>query len=412
VSTARPRALWLIKGLGAGGAERLLVSTAEALRHEVDVDVAYVWREPTRVLDELVRAGVDVVWLGAETAADPRWLVRARRLVGRNRYDVVHVHGAAVAVLYRLLNLTIPRRRRPRVVLTQHNDWRLASRPARLMEQATYRLDSARFAVSRTTWESLPRRVRSRTQVLVHGVPLAGISALRSERAAVREELGAGPDDIVAITVANLRPEKGYPDLVQAASLALARAPELRFVALGGGGQGADDALRADLERAGVDGRFHFLGVREDAVRLLAGADVFVLASRSEGLPIALLEALGMGLPVVSTAVGGVPEAVRDQVEGLLVPPGRPDLLADALVGLARDGAARQRLSEAARRRAHRYDIRLAAERTAEVYRELGRLPGGGAAARTEAGIVDGASRHRAVLSRTDTSDRAVRRRR
>jgi glycosyltransferase involved in cell wall biosynthesis len=412
LSSRRPRALWLIKGLGTGGAERLLVSTAEALRHEVDVDVAHLWREPVRMRTDLLRAGVDVIWLGVESAADPRWLLRARRLVRRNAYDVVHVHGAAVAVLYRLLNLTIPRRQRPRVVLTQHNDWRLASRRARLMEQSTYRLDSARFAVSQTTWESMPRRVRSRTQVLVHGVPLADIHALRTEREAVRAELGTRPGDVVAMTVANLRPEKGYPDLLEAAALALPRAPALRFVAVGGGPPGADVGLQAAIERAGLADRFHFLGVREDAVRLLAGADLFVLASRTEGFPIALMEALGMGLPVVSTGVGGIPEAVHDGTEGLLVPPGRPDLLAEALVRLAGDGTQRQRMGEAAAQRGRQYDIRLAAGRTAEVYRELTGLsvpavgPGVGGAG------VDGATRHQVVLSSTATSERAVRRRR
>lgn len=367
----RPRALWLIKGLGTGGAERLLVSTAGAIREEADVHVVHLWRQPDRLRPELERANVPVTSLAVDTAVDPRWLLRLRRLVRAHPYDVVHVHGAGVAVAYRLLNLTLPRSRRPRVVMTQHNDWAMAGRLARLLERATYRLDGARFAVSRATWESLPRSMRARTEVLVHGVPVDALRLLRAERARVRRELGAAAGDVVAMTVANVRPEKGYPDLLAAAATALRRAPGLRFVAMGGGPLQSEEQLRVLAGSDELEERFAYLGVREDAVRLMAGADLFVMPSLTEGFPIALMEALVMGLPVVGSGVGGIAEAIRDGREGLLTGPGRPDELADALVAVALDPELRDRMSFAAAARGESYDIRRAARRTAQVYRAL-----------------------------------------
>jgi glycosyltransferase involved in cell wall biosynthesis len=120
-----------------------------------------------------------------------------------------------------------------------------------------------------------------------------------------------------------------------------------------------------------LEDRFHLLGYREDSARILAGCDLFVLASLYEGLPLAMMEALALGLPVVATAVGGIPEGVSDGVEGLLVPPGRPDLLAEALAALVRDQPLRERMSQAAWQRADYFDIGRAVRGTEAIYRRL-----------------------------------------
>ena len=110
----------------------------------------------------------------------------------------------------------------------------------------------------------------------------------------------------------------------------------------------------------------------------MAACDLFALASRNEGLPVAVMEALALGLPVVATAVGGVPEVVEHGREGLLVPPGRPLELAEALVSLLTDDARRQKLAEAAARRGAALSIDNAVRRTEAVYRELALAPSTG----------------------------------
>ncbi len=174
---------------------------------------------------------------------------------------------------------------------------------------------------------------------------------------------------MVAITVANLRREKDYPNLLRAARLALARHPGLVLLAVGQGP--LEDEVRALHRNSGLGERVRLLGYRTDVPDLLAASDVFVLASAYEGLPVSIMEAMAAGLPVVATAVGGVPEAVVDGETGVLVPPRDADRLSHALVSLARDEPTRHRMAEEARERSRAFDIRTAVREQERVYREL-----------------------------------------
>jgi glycosyltransferase involved in cell wall biosynthesis len=129
--------------------------------------------------------------------------------------------------------------------------------------------------------------------------------------------------------------------------------------------------MRALHARLGLGDRVLLLGQRDDAVRVLAACDIFTMASDNEGLPVALMEALALGLPVAATAVGGIPEAVTDGVEGLLVPPGQPEALADAIATITDDDERRARMAAAACLAGERFDIRVAATRIEQIYREL-----------------------------------------
>jgi glycosyltransferase involved in cell wall biosynthesis len=155
--------------------------------------------------------------------------------------------------------------------------------------------------------------------------------------------------------VANFRAQTAYPVLLAAGRSAAGRAPHLRVVAVGQGP--LESEIRAEHLRLGLGDRFRFLGYRDDALRVLAACDIFTLASHYEGYPVALMEALAVGLPVVATEVGGVPDAVRQGVEGIVVPPGRPELLAGALAELANDPERRRQLADAAMRRGREFDI-------------------------------------------------------
>jgi glycosyltransferase involved in cell wall biosynthesis len=117
--------------------------------------------------------------------------------------------------------------------------------------------------------------------------------------------------------------------------------------------------------------RVRLLGYRTDVLDVLAASDVFLLGSAHEGYPVSLMEALALGLPVVATAVGGIPDAVHTGVEGFLVPPRDPHALAGALIEVAGDPNLRRRMGEAALAASTRFDIRRAADRQCEVYEEL-----------------------------------------
>ncbi len=148
------------------------------------------------------------------------------------------------------------------------------------------------------------------------------------------------------------------------------RDPTVRFCAVG---QGPLEAEVEALHRAlGLDGIVTLTGYRPDAVRLMAGCDIFVLGSRWEGLPVALMEASALGLPIVATRVGGIPDSFRDGIDAVLVAPESPDALADALESLAGDEARRRALGAAARDRSGDFDVARAVARIEDVYRTIG----------------------------------------
>lgn len=287
--------------------------------------------------------------------------------------DVVHVHSPYVAGIVRLVVRSLPARLRPRLVYTEHLPWPGYVWPTRLLNAATYVLDDAQLAVSSAAYDAVPRWLRGRLEVLVHGIQLDVVGAQRQARDDVRRELGIGDRDVLVGTVGNVRPQKRYPDLLAAARLAIDRDPSVRFAAAG---SGSDDPeivrLHAKLD---LGDRFRFLGYVENAARFLSACDLFVLASEYEGLPVALMEALAIGLPVVATAAPGIDGEVRDGIEADLVPVGRPDLLARAILSLAAAPHRRAEMAVSARARSERYDLAKAVTRLERLYFDLVRRP-------------------------------------
>jgi glycosyltransferase involved in cell wall biosynthesis len=354
---------WFIKGLGPGGAEHLLVAhAAHADRARFRLRAYYVVPWKSQLVAELERLGVPCECLASGRRADLRWVFRLRHRLRNRQVDVLHVHSPLLASVVRLLVRTL--RQRPGLVTTEHNVWPRHARATRALNRLTVGLEDAMVAVSVAVRDSMPARVRRRVEVITHGIDLDAVRAAAPERDTARAELGVGPDAVVCVTVANLRTEKGYDTLL--AAVARTDAAEVTFVAAGQGPLA--DALTAERRRLGVEDRFRFLGYRTDVPRVLAAADLFVLASRHEGLPVALMEAMALGLPVVATAVGGVPEAVHDGVEGLLVAPDDPSALAAAIVALVHDPERRAAMGSAARVAAERFGAERPVRRLEAIY--------------------------------------------
>lgn len=184
-------------------------------------------------------------------------------------------------------------------------------------------------------------------------------------RDGLEKQFAEKPRHIVG-AAGRLSPEKGMDQLVEAASLVRARDSGVAFVVFGEGPE--RQKLEALIIEKGLQDKFVLAGFREDVGRLLPCLDVAVLPSWTEGLPVILLEALAAGVPVVATAVGGIPEVIADGVVGYLVPPGQPQLLAERIGGLLRDDERRRSMGRQGQERVRR-DFTVA--RQAESYRHL-----------------------------------------
>jgi glycosyltransferase involved in cell wall biosynthesis len=187
-------------------------------------------------------------------------------------------------------------------------------------------------AADRLRWEHVPAR---KIAVIPNGVLFP------------REQARQARDRNKVVMVANLRPEKGHDVLLDAAAILRQRFPKVRFDIVGDGPE--RDRLIGRSAELGLSGIVSFLGHRDDVPALLAGAGIFVLPSRSEAFPNALLEAMAAGLAIVATRVGGIPELIDDEQTGLLVPPDRPGALADRIGRLLAQPTVGMRLGEAAR---------------------------------------------------------------
>lgn len=189
--------------------------------------------------------------------------------------------------------------------------------------------------------------------LLIHnGIDSQAFIESMIDRRDARTRLGLSQSALVLTSVANLFPYKGHADLLEALHLLKGQLPaEWTLLVAGRDIGGSADRLRSLAEKLNLTQHVRFLGPRRDIPAILSAADIHISASHYEGLPNNVLEAMCAGLPVVGTAVGGVPEQVVEGDTGLLVPPRNPPALARALLALAVDPSRRQALGKAGRER-------------------------------------------------------------
>ena len=360
--------LWVIKGLGPGGAETLLAAAARAHdRTRFHVECVFVLPYKDHLVGALEAAGVITHCLSSGPS-DVRWPARLATLIRDGGWDVVHVHSPLPASVARLAVRSM-RGTRPVVITTEHNAWGRFALPTRVLNRVTSRWDDAVFAVSDEARESMRGQAASHAVTLTHGIDVSHAASFAGEGDAVRHELGIGADEFVIGTVANFRVQKDYPNLLRAAKLLIDRNVAARFVVVGQGPLEAE--TRSLATQLGLGDRVLFTGFRSDAVRVMSSFDVFTLASSWEGLPVALMEALALGLPVVATNVGGVGEAMTDGVDALLVPPGDPEALADAWQQAVTDRDLFRALGRESKRRACEFDAGRAQHTVEQAYERL-----------------------------------------
>ena len=296
----------------------------------------------------LAAGGVEFVSMGGRRIRDPRFYLNVASTLRALRPVAVHTHSFGPLV-YAVPAKWLGGGRR--LVNTEHSI-------EYLLERRDFRRVLHLFARSIDRFVVLGERMRryyvneigvpaDRMRVIPNGVAVAPPSTPQ-RRVAARQALGLGEGFLVT-TVGRLAQEKNFPMLLDAFARATAGQPQAQLVFVGDGSEREPLVQQADA--LGIGGRVQFLGWRKDVGQLLPAFDLFVLSSFSEGLPMAMLEAMSAGVPVVSTAVGDIPDVIADGVTGRLTAPDDGAAMAAALGELAAAPETRRRLGEAGRQR-------------------------------------------------------------
>jgi glycosyltransferase involved in cell wall biosynthesis len=278
---------------------------------------------------------------------DVRALLKLVRLLRRLRPDIVHTHTAKAGTLGRVAALLA---RVPVRVHTFHghvfdgyfSPWKTALflQVERTLARFTTRVLTVSEGQQRELSDKFGVAPRERVEVVPLGLDLSALAA-NSARGELRAELGITPLAPLIGIVGRMVPIKNHDLFFEAAALLRKNFTDARFVVVGAGER--EQELRALAERLHLSANTHFLGWRRDLDRIYADLDVVALTSRNEGTPVALIEALAAGVPVCATAVGGVPDLLRNGERGVLVaPPFTPERFAAGLTR-ALEPAARER---------------------------------------------------------------------
>lgn len=354
------RVLQVVLSLNPGGTERLVVELATRLHPRIPMAVCCL-DAPGAWASLLTDRGIQVEALGRQPGFRPSLGLAVQRAAARHRATVIHAHHYTPFVYSAIARVRSPTLR---VVFTEHG--RLSNaRPSprrRLANRALSVAPARVFVVSRDLKAHLVAEGFSDPQVdVVYNGIDPGPIPTEAERVRMRQALGAGEDVLVVGTVARLDPVKDLATLIDAVAH-LSAERRVQAVIVGDGPELA--TLRQAAARHGITQAVTFLGHQDNAREWLAGFDVFVNCSTSEGVSLTILEAMAAARPVVATAVGGTPE-VLDDTCGRLVPPQNAAALASAVRALAHDPALRAALGREARRRV---EARFTIDRMVETY--------------------------------------------
>ena len=383
--SARVRVLHVITRLDPGGsAENTLLTVAglDQARFEVHLAVGLTTGDPGPTLERACRSGVSLFEIpelvrAIAPLADWRALRALRRIMSRNRYDIVHTHTSKGGILGRLAARL---ERVPRIVHTPHGHVFYGYYGAALtrvfvwVERWAARFTDCIIALTEADLEDHLRfgiAPRERFRVIHSGIDFTAFAEAdaRRDRATIRSSLGIDPGGVVVGTLGRLTAIKGHTGLIEAFSGVRARREDAWLLVVGDGEERA--ALEAQARALGIGERTVFAGWRDDIAGALAAMDVFAFPSINEGMGKALVEAMYSGLPCVAADVGGIPELIGHEQEGLLIPAATPAALTDGILRLLSNEDERARFGAAARQRAFGYTAESMVERIAQLYEDL-----------------------------------------
>jgi glycosyltransferase involved in cell wall biosynthesis len=356
----------LIESDGPGGAERVVADLASEFQARGATNVVFLPADGDGWLaSQLHGTGVTIEYFRIEQPLSPACARSLADRFRRHRIDLAHSHEFSMAVYGAGASWLAGV---PHVITMHGSRYYAAHLRRRLAMRAAIALSGRTIAVSHPLADHISKDLhvrRSRIDTILNGV-----RATTPPPSRLRDELRLASDDRLIVSVGNLYPVKGHQHLIDALGILAARHPRVHL-AISGRGETAF-ALTTRARALGLQDRLHLLGLRSDVPAVLAAADVFVLPSLSEGLPLALLEAMFAACPIIASDVGDVAVALAHGDAGVLVEPGNAAALARGLDFLLSDSTRARQLGERAfRRAAAEYDIGHMVRRYRAVYDDL-----------------------------------------
>jgi glycosyltransferase involved in cell wall biosynthesis len=353
------------------GAGRLVTAWTQAFDPSRVRVVACALRDPSGLRAEFERDGIPITFLDAGRF-DPRTIVRLIRLIRAYQIDVLHLQEFGASTLGRIAGLFT----RTPSILHAHAEYTTSAVggypiPLRLIDRALGPLAARVVAVSHSVAEFCVTHMGFRRQqvVVIHNpLPRPVRGADEAVEAGLRRRYGLPADAPVIGAVSRFYPVKGIAFLVDAFARVLRVIPESRLLLVGDGPE--RDALESQARSLGIMEQVIFTGFQEDVEGHLRVCRVVALPSLHEGLPLAAIEALNAGVPIVASRVGGLPEVVSDGRTGFLVDPGNADAIADAVIRILRDPILERNLKAQCLREAGRFSMQRFVARMEEIYRE------------------------------------------
>ncbi len=363
----------IIGGGEFGGAERHIINLAGALNPQmVEVTVCCLFSDP--FVGIATQAGLNAFDVTMRNRTDLSVVGKLASIIRKNNFDIVHTHGVRANLLGRL---AARQANRKPVVTTVHSllerDYPgfFRRQVNSITEWATRGWTDQFIAVSQGLKAKLVAGgvPADRVTVIYNGIVIEDFSP-SSETVDARTMLGYGPAVPLVGIVARLHPVKGHQYFLEAARIVLEQHPEVRFVVVGEGPQ--RPALEEMAGQLGIAGQVVFAGFVSEVRSVMAELDLLVISSLWEGFGLTAVEAMALGVPVVSTEVGGLPEVVLHGETGLLAPPANSAALAKNIIWmLEHPQAAAEMAKKASQVVGEKFTAQVMARRTEELYRRV-----------------------------------------
>jgi glycosyltransferase involved in cell wall biosynthesis len=363
------RVLHILTDLSAGGAQMLVKNLMFSYdRNRFDLAICSLFPKGETIIEQQLEGVGNIFYLDKKLGPDPKILFRLYRLLKQFRPHVVHTH------LYISRYALIPSLicKIPVKMHTFHNPAeKEVEKIGKIISWIAFNwLNIQPIALSPAISNSVGNLYkRQNVPYIYNGIPTKDYIRNDDVRKMVRHSLNLSDDILGLITVGRFSPQKNHALMIEAFSKVHAQNKNSMLIMVGDGD--LKPKIESMVRANNLSDYVQFLGLRKDIPELLAAADIFVLSSDWEGMPLVIIEAMAAGKPVVATAVGGVPDMITDQASGFLVKPNDAEAMAQIILKLANDKALASKIGEVGRKIAQdRFDVSMAAREYEKKYLE------------------------------------------